>query len=90
MARDKDPDTAPRHVKAADAPEHHGRPAKKPRGYCTKLKGPHDFQFTERHAYMDNTILFDYYRCIACGKKRVKEVRITEIDHSGDRLPQGE
>jgi hypothetical protein len=66
-------------------------PAKLPRGYCKKLKRNHEFRYqcgkVYRVRHMGRTRAEDYtrdwciweYRCVGCGKKKVKTEYINQV-----------
>lgn len=55
-------------------------PAKKKRGFCKKLKGPHEMEFFETRSYpwypSDQGMVtrFHEYHCAGCGRKDIKIV----------------
>ena len=62
-------------------PERTTKPSRKPRGYCIKAKGPHEYVFVDQviydHRYPNSKgwyRVYDHYRCSACGKKKTVDV----------------
>lgn len=56
------------------------RPAKKPKNYCTKLKGVHQYSLNQNDVHGYPTIIYEVWRCDGCGKKKWK------IYHDGKLL----
>lgn len=63
-------------------------PAKKPRGYCVKLKGPHVFVIQPEQTWEDTVRYRDcqgrvssyqwrreFYACSGCGKKQIRSYK---------------
>ncbi len=65
-------------------------PAKYPSWYCKKRKGKHEFLFVKEDGSLIFPGKFQTFRCISCGKNRIKPLRsplLKLLDEVHDRVP---